>query len=62
MPQIVHMQSDRKYDGPGTPIHRLWTKWHGDPQFKTTTNQTEVTCKVCRRMLERQRVSLERTC
>lgn len=56
MTQIVHMQSDRKYDGPGTPIHRLWTKWHGDPQFKTTTNQTEVTCKMCRRMLKNERV------
>jgi len=53
-PQIVHMQSERKYDGPGVPIHRLWTKWHNDLQFKTTLNQSEVTCKMCLRMLEKQ--------
>jgi hypothetical protein len=53
MPEIVHMQSDRKYDGPGTPIHRLWTKWHGDPRFKTTTDSTQVTCKMCLRMLSK---------
>jgi hypothetical protein len=54
MPQIVHIQSERKYDGPGTPIHRLWTKWHGDPEFKTTTDPKEVTCKTCLRMLSKQ--------
>jgi hypothetical protein len=58
MPQIVHMQSQKKkWDEPGVPLHRHshWN-WHsgGTTQFKTTLDPTEVTCKMCLGMLAKQ--------